>query len=56
VERDFHAEAPNMLWVTDVAQFTMDGYKCWLSPVVDCFDGMVVSWTLSRSPNAWPPT
>ena len=41
-----------MLWVTDVTQFTMDGYKCWLSPVVDCFDGMVVSWTLSRSPNA----
>ena len=56
VERDFHADAPNMLWVTDVTQFTMDGYKCWLSPVVDCFDGMVVSWTLSRSPNAWPPT
>lgn len=52
VERDFHAEAPNMLWVTDVTQFTMDGYKCWLSPVVDCFDGMVVSWTLSRSPDA----
>lgn len=52
VERDFHADATNMLWVTDVTQFTMDGYKCWLSPVVDCFDGMVVSWTLSRSPNA----
>ena len=52
VERDFHADAPNMLWVTDVTQFTMDGYKCWLSPVVDCFDGMVVSWTLSHSPNA----
>ena len=52
VNRDFHAERPNMLWVTDVTQFTMDGYKCWLSPVVDCFDGMVVSWTLSRSPNA----
>ncbi len=34
VERDFHADAPNMLWVTDVTQFTMDGYKCWLSPVV----------------------
>ena len=32
VERDFHADAPNMLWVTDVTQFTMDGYKCWLSP------------------------
>lgn len=24
VERDFHADAPNMLWVTDVTQFTMD--------------------------------
>ena len=52
VERDFHAERPNVLWLTDVTQFTMDGYKCWLSPVVDCFDGMMVSWTLSRSPDA----
>lgn len=52
VDRDFHAGAPNRLWVTDVTQFTMDGYKCWLSPVIDCFDGMVVSWTLSRSPDA----
>ena len=52
VGRDFRAPAPNRLWVTDVTQFTMDGYRCWLSPVVDCFDGMVVSWTLSRSPNA----
>ncbi|WP_239512757.1 IS3 family transposase [Bifidobacterium avesanii] len=52
VERDFRADAPNRLWVTDVTQFTVDGWKCWLSPVVDCFDGMVVSWTLSRSPNA----
>ncbi|MBW3090037.1 IS3 family transposase [Bifidobacterium miconisargentati] len=52
VNRDFHAGRPNRLWVTDVTQFTMDGYKCWLSPVVDCFDGMVVSWTLSRSPDA----
>lgn len=52
VERDFHADKPNMLWLTDVTQFTMDGYKCWLSPVVDCFDGMVVAWRLSRSPDA----
>ena len=50
--RDFHADRPNVLWLTDVTQFTMDGYKCWLSPVIDCFDGMIVSWTLSRSPNA----
>lgn len=52
VNRDFHAERPNMLWLTDVTQFAMDGYKCWLSPVVDCFDGKIVSWRLSRSPDA----
>ena len=52
VERDFHTDAPNMPWVTDVTRFAMDGCKCRLSPVVDCFDGMVVSWTLSRSPDA----
>ena len=52
VERDFHADAPNMLWAADVTRFAMDGCKCRLSPVVDRFDGMVVSWTLSRSPDA----
>lgn len=52
VNRDFHAERPNALWLTDVTRFSMDGYKCWLSPVIDCFGGMVVSWTLSRSPGA----
>ena len=51
VERDFHADAPNMLWVTDVTQFTMDGYKCWLSPVVDCFDGMPVAWSIGLHPD-----
>lgn len=52
VGRRFHAERPNMLWVTDVTQFTMDGYKCWLSVLTDCFDGTIVSWTMSRRPDA----
>ncbi|EPD1322747.1 hypothetical protein ACR6A0_005307, partial [Escherichia coli] len=26
--------------------------KVWLSPVVDCFDGKVVSWSLSTRPDA----
>ena len=43
---------PNMPWVTDVTRFAMDGYKCRLSPVVDRFDGMGISRTLSRSPDA----
>lgn len=50
--RDFHADAPNELWLTDVTEFRIPAGKVYLSPMIDCFDGMVVSWTLSTSPNA----
>lgn len=49
---DFSASRPNELWVTDVTMFTIGSGRCWLSPVVDCFDGRVVAWTLSESPDA----
>lgn len=49
---DFSASRPNELWVTDVTMFTIGSGRCWLSPVVDCFDGAVVAWTLSESPDA----
>lgn len=49
---DFSAGLPNFLWLTDITQFTLPGFKCYLSPVIDCFDGAVVSWTASRNPNA----
>ena len=53
VNRNFHADEPNRLWLTDITEFRFPGgEKVYLSPIVDCFDGMVVSWTLSRSPNA----
>ncbi|MBM6699722.1 hypothetical protein H7U32_05215, partial [Bifidobacterium pullorum subsp. saeculare] len=39
-------------WLTDAARSAMDGYKRRPSPVIDRFDGMVVSWRLSRSPDA----
>ena len=53
VNRNFHADEPNRLWLTDITEFRLPGgEKVYLSPIVDCFDGMVVSWTLSRSPNA----
>jgi putative transposase len=52
VNRDFHADQPNKLWVTDVTEFHAGGRKVYLSPIIDCFDGMPVSWTMSTSPNA----
>lgn len=52
VARNFHAERPNSLWLTDITQFSLPEYKCYLSPVIDCFDGKVISYRLSMSPDA----
>ena len=52
VNRDFHAEAPNRLWVTDLTEFSIPAGKAYLSPVIDCYDGMPVAWTIGMSPNA----
>lgn len=52
VARDFHADAPNKKWLTDLTEFHIPAGKVYLSPIIDCFDGMVVSWTVGTSPNA----
>ena len=48
----FHADEPNELWVTDVTEFRIPAGKAYLSPIVDCFDGMPLSWSISTSPDA----
>lgn len=52
VRQDFAAELPNFLWLTDVTQFSVPAGKLHLSPILDCFDGSIVSWTTSTSPSA----
>ena len=52
IARDFHAENPNEKWLTDLTEFAIPAGKVYLSPIVDCFDGMAVSWTIGTSPNA----
>jgi len=52
IERDFHADAPNQKWLTDLTEFRLPAGKVYLSPIIDCFDGMAVAWTMSTSPNA----
>lgn len=48
---DFRACGPGRLVVTDVTEFKLDGFKVYLSPVVDCFDGCPVAWRASTSPD-----
>ena len=52
IERDFHADVPNAKWLTDLTEFPLPAGKVYLSPVIDCFDGMAVSWSIGTSPDA----
>ena len=40
VNRDFHADGPNMLRVTDLTEFSIPAGKAYLSPLIDCYDGL----------------
>lgn len=52
LNRDFQAATPNEKWLTDITEFQIPAGKVYLSPVIDCFDGLVVSWTLGTRPDA----
>ena len=50
LNREFEAENPNEKWVTDVTEFKVHNEKLYLSPIVDLFNGEVISFNLSRHP------
>jgi putative transposase len=52
LNRDFSAAAPNEKWLTDITEFQIPAGKVYLSPMIDCFDGMVVSWSIGTRPDA----
>lgn len=52
VARNFHADAPNRLWLSDFTEFRIPAGKIYLSPVLDCFCGELASWSISTSPDA----
>lgn len=41
LNRDFHADEPNRKWLTDITEFAIPAGKVYLSPILDCFDGML---------------
>lgn len=50
LNRDFKTEEPNQKWVTDVTEFKVHNEKLYLSPIVDLFNGEVISFNLSKHP------
>jgi transposase InsO family protein len=51
LQRDFKAEKPDLKWATDVTEFKLLGKKLYLSPIMDLFNGEIVSYSLSTNPN-----
>lgn len=56
LQRDFGANAPNQKWATDVTEFSLFGQKRYLSPVMDMYNGEIISYTLSEHPNLYMVT
>ena len=52
INRNFSAEKPNEKWLTDITEFAIPAGKVYLSPIVDCFDGLLVTWNIGTSPDA----
>ena len=52
INRDFQAMTPNEKWLTDITEFQIPAGKVYLSPMIDCFDGLVVSWTIGTRPDS----
>ena len=51
LERDFCADRPNQKWATDVTQVCINDRRLYLSPILDMFDGGIISYAISTSPN-----
>jgi len=49
--RDFMTDGPNKKWATDVTQMCIHNVKTYLSPIMDMYNGEIVSYTISRSPS-----
>ena len=50
LDRKFTADAPNEKWVTDITEFKLYGEKLYLSPVLDLFNGEIITYKISSRP------
>lgn len=49
--RQFQAQRPNQKWGTDVTESNVRGEKLYLSPVLDLYNGEIVSYTMQQRPH-----
>ena len=51
LKRNFKAAQPNRKWSTDITEFKVLGQKMYLSPILDLFNGEIVSYSVSKTPD-----
>ncbi|MFQ3546695.1 IS3 family transposase, partial [Halobacillus rhizosphaerae] len=50
LNREFTAEKPHQKWVTDITEFKLFGEKLYLSPILDLYNGEIITYTLGSRP------
>ena len=50
IQRNFKADAPNQKWTTDITEFALFGTKLYLSPILDMYNGEIISYNISERP------
>lgn len=51
LQRNFYAEKPNQKWTTDITEFSLFGRKLYLSPILDMYNGEIISYAISEHAN-----
>ena len=50
MQRDFKADEPNKKCSTDIIEFSLFGRKLYLSPIIDLYNGEIISYKVSERP------
>ncbi len=50
IQRDFKSDKPNQKWTTDITEISLFGTKLYLSPILDMFNGKIISYNISEHP------
>ena len=51
INRNFKADTNNLKWTTDITEFSILGKKLYLSPLLDMYNGEIISYTIDYHPD-----
>src|SRR5665647_695767 len=52
IQQDFTAEKPNEKWLTDITEIPCSDGKLYLAPILDCYDGGILSFKMDTNMKA----